>query len=267
MLRMRKSLQEFPAEVFSAKEASLSWEKDFGVRLKPDMVYVRTRAISARVNQNFDAWPSSELKKAYRTFVGRPVFVNHVNEDPSRTRGIIRSSRWVSKGDDKYIELLIEVDPHAFPKLASVIEKGWLDGVSMGCTSEFSVCSVCGHHSYSLTDMCPHVASMKGSTLNVDGEDQLIYEECHGLSFYEISFVFDPADETALFQGVLHTPPKSSLGLTVRSDEPKVPYGVDTLETPDDGLGSDEEEVVFQLSLRPVDDDDVPDFLSLREDK
>ena len=31
-------------------------------------LYTQVRAISARINQNYDAWPSTELKKSYRTF-------------------------------------------------------------------------------------------------------------------------------------------------------------------------------------------------------
>src|SRR4051812_47284286 len=56
-------------------------------------IYVRSRAISSRVNKNNDGWPSDELAKSYRSFVGRPIFVDHKNDDPKRTRGVIVDSK------------------------------------------------------------------------------------------------------------------------------------------------------------------------------
>jgi hypothetical protein len=56
-------------------------------------LYIRTRAISSRVNKNNDGWPSQELAKGYKTFVGRPLFVDHNNDDPKRTRGVILDAR------------------------------------------------------------------------------------------------------------------------------------------------------------------------------
>ena len=57
-----------------------------GFKMQPGMLYTQVRAISARINQNFDAWPSDELKKSFRTFLGKPVFVNHQNFDPEMAR-------------------------------------------------------------------------------------------------------------------------------------------------------------------------------------
>jgi hypothetical protein len=47
-----------------------------------------------------------------------------------------------------------------------------------------------------------HVERYKGCYLQDGGEEKLVYEICHGVEFFEISFVFDPADETALFEKV-----------------------------------------------------------------
>src|SRR5689334_17547383 len=52
-------------------------------------LYVKTRAISSRVNKNNDGWPAEELAKSYKSFEGRPIFVDHNNDDPSRTRGVV----------------------------------------------------------------------------------------------------------------------------------------------------------------------------------
>ena len=134
--------------------------RDFGLESftpQPGMIYTRVRAISARVNRNFDGFESSELKRAYTTFEGRPVFVNHENHDPTRTRGIVVASAYREDNDDRYIELLIEVDAQAFPKLAQEIADGNIDSVSMGCEVESTICSYCGNEADDLGDFCEHV--------------------------------------------------------------------------------------------------------------
>lgn len=179
-----------------------SFEKRLG------MLYVETRAISARVNQNYDGFPSRELKTAHQTFVGRPVFVNHHNSDPSRTRGRVVSSQYQEQGTDRYIVLVIEVDATNFPKLTTEILNGNIDSVSMGTDVEKTICSYCQNVAFEPHEFCEHVVGMKGMVLPREEPDgtfceQLVYEVCYGLNFFEISFVFDPADETAMVTNVI----------------------------------------------------------------
>ena len=183
-----------------AKESSML-RKALDEGYKPDSgsLLVETRAISARTNQNYDTFPSKELKDAYQTFKGKPVFVNHTNDDPGRTRGRIATSQYLSNGDDKYISLLIEQDAKAFPKMARSIASGELDSVSMGTDVQFTRCSACDNIAYEIEDFCNHVKFRKGSKVNgINGKRVLVSEFCHKLSFFEISFVFDPADTTAV---------------------------------------------------------------------
>jgi hypothetical protein len=42
------------------------------------------------------------------------------------------------------------------------------------------------------------------------------YEICHDVTFYEISFVFDPADPTALVTEILYVPPVEEEPIDVR---------------------------------------------------
>jgi len=184
-------------------------------------LYVRCRAISSRVNKNNDGWPSEELAKSYKTFIGRPIFVDHNNDDPSRARGVIVDSRLHVEEDDRtsafdpyyasapdnhrpptWIELLLEVDAKTFPKLAQAVRNGQIDAVSMGANIETSVCSVCSHSAKNPLEYCDHVSN-KGAEFEVtsaNGEKMMkrSYEDCHDITFFEISFVFDPADPTAL---------------------------------------------------------------------
>ncbi len=173
--------------------------------MQPGMLYTQVRAISARINQNYDAWPSEELKKSFRTFLGKPVFVNHENFDPSRARGRVVAARYRENGDDKYIEVIQEIDALRFPKLAREIHEGGLDSVSMGAEAGFTKCSICDNKATDITDMCDHVKHHKGETLRhaKTGEPTLCFEHCFKLGFFELSYVFDPADETAVVSRVV----------------------------------------------------------------
>ena len=72
----------------------------------------------------------------------------------------------------------------------------------MGANIKQSVCSVCSNEATVPDDFCDHIKK-KGLTFEVTSADGEVtrkkaYEDCVGIDFFEISFVFDPADETAL---------------------------------------------------------------------
>ncbi|WP_028058434.1 hypothetical protein [Candidatus Solirubrobacter pratensis] len=240
------------------KTASLSKLADFeDFRTEDGYLYARIRAISSRVNKNHDGWPSVELaggedvfrkhqssegrgftveaskgaEYGFSTFLGKPIFVDHHNSDPSRARGVIvdaklhvEDHRTAAEHDPYYasapdnhmpptwIELLLEVDAKSFPKLAQAIIEGsndpakGIDGFSMGCDVERSVCNICKNSATSPQDFCAHIR-MKGALHNYKDEHgnrktAKSYEDCFGIKFFEISAVFDPADETALLREV-----------------------------------------------------------------
>ena len=207
------------------RTASLSKFADYNdYRTDDGYVYVRVRAISSRVNKNHDGWPSSELEKSWRTFIGKPIFVDHHNSDPKRARGVIVDAALhiedekTSSLDPYYsaapanhlpatwIELLLEVDAKKFPKLAKAVVDGDIDGVSMGANVEMSKCSHCGNEATTPEQFCKHVQS-KGAYFDYhlpNGQKiaKKSYEDCYGVGFFEISFVFDPADETALVSDI-----------------------------------------------------------------
>ena len=204
---------------FRRRLAADGFTVDEGFRLKPGYLYTVVRAISARVNQNWDGWPSDELRKSYRTFIGKPVFVNHENHDPTKARGVVVAARYAENGMDKYIEVVQEIDANRFPKLAHEIRTGGLDSVSMGAEAGFTICSYCHNKATEVEDMCDHVLNHKGKTLTRfdkrtgSKEDVLVFESCHKISFFELSYVFEPADETAVASKVVVA------GKQVRVDE------------------------------------------------
>lgn len=221
-------------------------QSDF--KIKPGFLYTQVRAISARVNQNYDGWPSEELKKAAHTFVGKPVFVNHANENPELARGVIVASRYLESGQDKYIEVIQEVDAQRFPKLAKELREGGLDSVSMGAEAGFTICSICNNHATNEVNMCDHVRYHKGEFLpGKSGEPELVYESCHDLKFFELSYVFDPADETAVVS-------KVAFG------EVEAPEAIDTLRD-DDGSEFDD----FHNYVEPPKELQAPDLEKVQE--
>src|SRR3990170_8486957 len=186
---------------------------DFQFNPEPGFLYVTTRAISSRVNANYDGWPPEELRQAYGTFIGRPVYVDHNNWDLKRSRGVVIDSKLYesklgSGHEDVWVQLLIEVDAQAFPKLAQSILDGDIDAVSMGADVEYTVCSVCDNRAHDVLQYCAHIPQMKGREIDTFDHvsskriRKLCYEDCYGVSFFEISFVFDPADESALISDV-----------------------------------------------------------------
>lgn len=167
-------------------------------------------------------------KFGFATFMGKPNFIDHNNSNPERARGVVVDAKLkvlpiekvASSGDDYWtsasldpehappteIELLLEIDAKQFPKYAKAIRNGDLDGFSMGCDVERSKCSHCGHEATNPEEYCSHIL-MKGAHHDyktADGKriSRKSYENCYGIHFFEISGVFDPADETALAREV-----------------------------------------------------------------
>lgn len=224
----------------------------------------------------------NKREHGYSTFVGKPIFVDHHNSNPKRARGVIvdaklhvEDSKTAGQLDPYYadapdnhhpptwVELLLEVDAKSFPKLAKAIIEGskdpdkGIDGFSMGCDVEKSRCNICASESpdkgwaTSPDEYCDHIR-MKGAIFNVIDKtgkkvSKKSYEDCYGIKFFEISAVFDPADETALTKEIIEEQPQrerdaSVYGETVEAmakrfaDNPepqsmltKAPEEVDTL--------------------------------------
>ena len=151
-------------------------------------LYVRSRAISNRTNDNYDTWPDEELRQAWGTFIGKPVFVNHHNDEVKRKRGVIIDAALHEDigpdgRPDVWIEVLMEIDAIRFPKLAQAILNGDIERTSMGADVGESECAYCGNVATTPNTYCAHIKSHKGRRLarrNLDGseEDVLVHEIC-----------------------------------------------------------------------------------------
>lgn len=180
--------------------------KDFDFTPESGYVYVISRAISSRVNANYDGWPVAVLKEGYKTFNGRPIYVEHNNQDPERARGVILSSIYkeskLSSGlVDASVYCLMEVDAKSFPKLAKAIMEHKINGVSMGADVGFTICSACDNKASKPSEYCSHIPTLKGRKVVIykgaSRKEVTVWENCHTANFFELSFVADPADESA----------------------------------------------------------------------
>lgn len=175
---------------------------------RPGYLYVHSRAISSRVNENYDGFDGDEIAKSYQTFHGKPVFISHHNSDPKRARGVIVAEALHPDfnhdgSPDTWVEVVMEVDAKTFPKLAKAILAGRVNRTSMGCDVERSQCSACNNWATTPMEYCAHIPRAKGqrifrTTAGSRKKGQLIFEQCYGLSFFENSLLLEPpADPTA----------------------------------------------------------------------
>jgi hypothetical protein len=202
--------------IAQGKSMKTAHRHSFMYQPRNGFIYVRSRMISSRTNDNFDHFPAEEIKTAYRTFIGKPVFVNHNNDNHRRARGVVVDAALHEDSNpdgsaDTWVEGLMEVDAVNFPVLAKAIMAGHIDRTSMGTDVAFSVCSVCNNKASSPLEYCSHIPALKGkkirrTTASGTKEDVLCYEKCYGLSFFENSLlVEEPADPTAFFVGGVDT--------------------------------------------------------------
>jgi hypothetical protein len=218
LLRKYASLQvleawRVPAQAGQAAIRKSAHRVEFDYSPRAGYLYVRSRMISSRTNDNHDTFPAREIEAGYKTFLGKPVFVNHHNANHRRARGVIvavalHRDRNADGTPDLWVEGLMEVDAVRFPKLARAILAGKVNRTSMGVDVEWSRCSACGNKATSPAEYCRHLPAMKGKKIRKTNpktgkvEERLIHEICAGLSFFENSLlVEEPADPTAYFLG------------------------------------------------------------------
>lgn len=178
------------------KTASKISSFDYQRRDDGNFLYVAVRACTVDVpNLNYDMFPHEEVgepKNAYRTFIGAYNYLNHDNQDPAKARGAIIDAVYHDDPNDKWVECLIEMDEDRCPKLCSLIRSGEIDTVSMGCNCTSTTCSVCGHEAEYPFQFCEHI-QQKGRVYG----NKLAYEICNGVEYFELSWVYTPADATA----------------------------------------------------------------------
>lgn len=181
-------------------------------------------------NRNMQAFPFEEVsyfdpmygKQIYKTFCGKPAHIDHINQDPLKAKGVHfdASMEYIPAYGLYKIRVLTGWDRTKDPHLVKQIISGKRPGFSMGALVQAFCCSVCGSTDTN-TNPCRHmdqrIGTSKGMLWDVnkdcrvtadearnsqDPENiRLVYQECVGTNFIELSNVGDPADPTADITG------------------------------------------------------------------
>lgn len=176
-----------------------------------DYIFPVPRAVTADVpNNNGDNFMHEELTRfspnhrclVFQTFRNDPLHVEHAADDPKTARGYLPDAYYVTEPpNDKHVLTVVAVDTTKDPPLAEGLLTGDIRLFSMGCICEAVRCSnpSCRKVAYSDRDLCDCLKYYKMSKIN----GSLIYEDCLGVEYQELSVVGNPADPKAATQALL----------------------------------------------------------------
>jgi hypothetical protein len=157
-------------------------------------------------NRNCDAFPYAELtawrtiagRPAYKTFVGKPVHQDHVNQDDTKAKGVIFDATLRKFRNQWHVVILKGFDRSKDQRLAGLVQKKNRTGHSMGALVERTECSLpwCRHVGDGVkTCPCLRQGAGKGEV----ERGHVKYELLRDFYFIECSSVSDePAQCTAL---------------------------------------------------------------------
>jgi hypothetical protein len=148
----------------------------------------------AECSKGMDGWVSEPETlihhyTSFEKFGG--IYKHHVNKDPSKSLGYIQKAVWNSHM--RRVELLLKIVNSRDPELAKRIGDGDFPAVSMGCHVRWDVCTICGHRAPTRAQYCEH-ARMSLRKVLPDGRKVAVLNPSP--KFFDISFVFRPADPT-----------------------------------------------------------------------
>lgn len=175
-----------------------------------DYIFPVPRAVGAdEPNSNGDRFTHDELTRyssnhkclVYQTFRNDPLHIEHASENPKTARGFLPDAYYVSDNPkDKYVLTICAVDTKKDPDLAEGLLSGDIKYFSMGCMCEAVKCSICNKVANSDKEMCDHLKYKKMQYIG----GKLVFEDCLGVEFQELSVVGDPAYAKAATQYILN---------------------------------------------------------------
>ena len=122
----------------------------------PRFLYAIARAVTADIpNKNKDMFPLDEIKRAYTTFIGRNIFLDHNTTSVRNAVGkIIAAELREDEEGQTYVACLFKIDRELHPDIARKIENGIIDSVSMGANVQQTTCSECSNVATREADFC-----------------------------------------------------------------------------------------------------------------
>jgi hypothetical protein len=194
-------------------------------------IFPITRTVTANVpNGNGDRFTSDELTRfssqhrcrVFETFRNDPLHVEHAADDPKTARGFLPDVYYMNKdAKDMHVLAVAAVDVTKDSPLAEGILSGDINSFSMGCICEAVKCSYskCKKPTaYSDAELCDHLKFSKMASI----EGELIYEDCMGVEFQELSVVGTPADPTARTQAILQFTARKQAKVISKSARPLI---------------------------------------------
>jgi len=146
-------------------------------------------------NRNGDGFPKAACVAYHHTFVKNGhLHRHHQNKDPEKRLGAIKLS--VYNDPMGRIELFVHADREKAAEELTKLEKDGELPVSMACRVKFDRCNICNTLRKSASDpaMCDHVRFNLGKVAE-DGRITCTHND--EPNFFDISFVFRPADRIA----------------------------------------------------------------------
>ena len=200
-------------------------------RIKPDCQDI--------INNNGDAWERSLLLSTYRTFIGAPNYLEHI-QLPELSKGFIVDAIARDLGKTCYIDILVATD-RKHKMLVQDILAGNINAMSMGCISLFTVCSRCGNIAVDDSQLCPCVLYDGKGTKFVDesGQEHILAELIGHVSvpnsnqFIEASWVRNPAFRGAMRRNILNP---DNLAVAVQMHDSAMIYDLRRDEMNIDGI-------------------------------
>lgn len=136
--------------------------------------------------------PADVLTQHYKTFeqYGHN-YRHHMNKDPLKKVGDVMKAFW--NPSMHRVELLVDLDNAKAPDLAERIASGEFPPVSMGTRVRYDVCSICGNQAPTRAQYCLHLKFQMRDVVN----GKKVCALNPSPKFFDISWVFRPADRTA----------------------------------------------------------------------
>lgn len=159
---------------------------------------------------NSDSWSRPLLMSTYRTFVGAPNFLEHI-QVPALSKGFIVDAIARDIGVSCYVDILVATD-RKHTQLINDILSGKMSAFSMGCISAFTMCNRCGNVATDDSSLCSHISyDGKGTTwVDRDGQEHKLAELIGHVTvpnsnqFIEASWVHNPAFRGAVRRNLLN---------------------------------------------------------------
>jgi hypothetical protein len=185
-----------PKKLSNGQDVVATWEKvGDGVKW-----VCNDPTIQSYRNNNRDIFPESELKIAYKAWVGRPLCLDHQSQSVDKIRGVIVDTVYDDRR--KRVIALCALDAKNYGDLADKVKTGVANNVSMGTAVGRAVCYDCHRVARTEKDFCQHMKNKSCyGEINLD------------LSPLELSLVVAGADPKAKVKHIIASDIAKAAGL------------------------------------------------------